>query len=595
MISSALAEAQAEDSSARLVADIWPQLDPAVLIRLDQADASLMLQCSGISASFEHELAKCCFRAAEQHFAAEAATNPYFRGGRLRTFVRQEVTSRWDRIRRRVDELFEARQADSFASRRRALELTIGRLSDRCLDELLAWGGGNDDIPKRHLKILTALVTPGGTRAYRDGMFECLTSGRTAAFPYIIKYLNRGIPPAPPTLPRSDGFNVQGFTNDLMNTFPELVHVRNCLQNFSTRQGILQHFLPPDAPIADQNWERFAALPAFVPREEGGLILPREIALQENRRDRYRLPDGAICCVGLGITLESLLFQLRQTLNLGGPQNARGNELLRRLMVNTQLRDVTVDRLRAVFSEDSLSFRDALAHSAFFANDETRVEEMVSGLSWALADLVQDLQTAGINPVPPRWDVGHQLANNDQLAFEQQSRGRLNLVNNENVLEMRRLVFQVLNRLAPDKALLGKCSLILWNEHQGQVAQGVIPDPTAGFVGLLSGLITLEELFRAVAEQHNLDVLHVTRDGQNRVRCELSILDDRPGRLLGAAVLNRVFGADAAEQAFQDAVRAVRNVRDLLLHGSWHVLGSPPVLYSHLVMKLIFALCCSVQ
>lgn len=121
------------------------------------------------------------------------------------------------------------------------------------------------------------------------------------------------------------------------------------------------------------------------------------------------MPDGAICCVGLGITLESVLFQLRAALGLAGARNARGNDLLRRLRDRTQLRPITVERLQAIFSEDSLSMRDALAHGAFFANEEIRVEGMVSGLSWALADLMQDVQAAGTNLGPHRWDAGRSL------------------------------------------------------------------------------------------------------------------------------------------------------------------------------------------
>lgn len=233
---------------------------------------------------------------------------------------------------------------------------------------------------------------------------------------------------------------------------------------------MLETFLPPDAPITNANREAFQTLPAFVQREEFGLVLPREIALQENRRDRYRMPDGAICCVGLGITWESVLFQLSYALGLAGARNARGNDLIRRLRDRTQLRSITLDRLQLIFSEDSLSMRDALAHDAFFANDEIRVEGMVSGLSWALADLMQDVQAAGINLGPHRWDAGRSLDANDQAIFEQQQIGGLNLIHQADVEEMQRLIFRVLNRLAPNKALLGKFALILWNEHQGIVA-----------------------------------------------------------------------------------------------------------------------------
>jgi hypothetical protein len=595
VIRTALARAQEVDSAELTSAVVWPRCEPAALVQLDNSEPDFLLRAAGVSASFENTLTVVCFDAAEAKFATNVAANPYYGGARLHVLVRQEIKFIRDNLHRRADGLFDRFGTDRFASAEKVRDLVKQALSDRCLDELLASVGGSDDEPKRHLKILTALVTRGGDRAYRNELFTKFTNGKTATFPFVLKYLNRGTPPSIPDLPGGQGFNVNGFTPELLQLFPESAHVQTCLNNFGARRGVLETFLPADAPIRDENREAFQALPAFVPREQGGLLLPREVALQENRRDRYRMPDGAICCVGLGITLESVLFQLRDALVLAGAQNARGNELLRRLRVRTQLRDITVDRLQSIFSEDSLSLRDALAHGAFFANNETRVEEMVSGLSWALADLMHDVQAAGIYLGPHRWDAGRSLNANDQAIFEQQLMGRLNLIHQADVEEMRQLIFRTLNRLAPDKALLGKFSFILWNEHQGIVSEGRTPDATGSYIGLLSALIVLEELFRAAAEERNVPILLTIPDSRDRVRCDLSILDDRQGRLLAPAVLNRLFGVIAGEESFRQSLRVTRVLRDFLLHGNWLVLRAPWVSYSHLVMKLIYALCCSVQ
>jgi hypothetical protein len=595
LLRTTLARAQEIDSAAIVSASIWPRCEPAALIQLDNSDPDFLLRAVGVSASFDNSLSVVCFDAAEAKFTANVAANPYYGGTKLRTLVGQEIKFVRDNLRRMADGLFEKFGTDRFASAEKVRELVKQALSDRCLDELLAWIGGNEDEPKRHLKILTALVIRGGNRSYRKKLFETMINGKTATFPYVLKYLNRSTPPSIPDLPGGQGYNVNGFTTDLVQLFPEAAHVQTCLNNFAARRGLLKTFLPPDAPIRDENREAFQALPAFVEREECGLLLPREVALQENRRDRYRMPDGAICCVGLGITLESVLFQLRAALGLAGARNARGNDLLRRLRDRTQLRAITVERLQAIFSEDSLSMRDALAHGAFFANEEIRVEGMVSGLSWALADLMQDVQAAGTNLGPHRWDAGRSLDTNDQAIFEHQHIGGLNLIHQADVEEMRRLIFLVLNRLAPDKALLGKFALILWNENQGIVAEGRTPDATGSYIGLLSALIVLEELFRAVAEEHKVPVLMTTPDRPDRIRCELSILDDRQGRLLDPAILNRLFGVTAGEESFRQSLRVTRVLRDFLLHGNWLVLREPQVYYSHLVMKLIYALCCSVQ
>lgn len=101
-------------------------------------------------------------------------------------------------------------------------------------------------------------------------LFEKMINGKTTTFPYVLKYLNRSTPPSIPDLPGGQGYNVNGFTPDLVQLFPEAAHVQSCLNNFGARRGLLETFLPPDAPIRDENREAFQALPAFVEREEGG-------------------------------------------------------------------------------------------------------------------------------------------------------------------------------------------------------------------------------------------------------------------------------------------------------------------------------------
>jgi hypothetical protein len=148
----------------------------------------------------------------------------------------------------------------------------------------------------------------------------------------------------------------------------------------------------------------------------------------------------------------------------------------------------------------------------------------------------------------------------------------------------------LIKNLAPDKLDMAQAGSLLWVSGQEDVKRGG-GDATQLFAAIHAGLITLEELFRAVHETNGLPILHVQRESADRVRCGLSILDDQPGHLLDPQALRRVFGAWYDGDEFRRVVDAVRAVRDHVLHGAWQALQDPLHLYSHLITTMIYALC----
>jgi hypothetical protein len=319
------------------------------------------------------------------------------------------------------------------------------------------------------------------------------------------------------------------------------------------------------------------------------------VALGEARRSTIRLPDGVICAVSLGVLIESVLRQVASALNLGGSLSTRGAELLRRVGPAACLSPRTRELLAVVFDQHSLNLRDAMAHGAFFAADQTRLESVLAGLSQSLNHLSLDLIAAGVETTvyqAPRWDEGRTLDTKVRATLAQEygpgqnlttvifSRGRYSWMDAWRKMEL----------LIPDKFEMAQAASLLWvsGQEDAKLGRG---DDTHHFAAIFAGLVVLEELFRAVYEQHGRRVLRVQDDGPDRVRCELSILDSRAGDLLDPTALRSITDTLECHDSIAEMMMAVREVRDHVLHGTWNALTDAPEMYHHLIVKAIYWLC----
>lgn len=588
----ALSRAQEDESARQIAAAQWPDLPPAELALLDREDAAYLCRATGVPGSFEATLVELLVEGSGDVLAGIRDTNKYARGGRLQATIRQEVEHNRDDIRREIDRVFERRDTDRLAAPARVRASVLEHLNEQCLREVQQ--PHDDNTARRHLKALAALITPGGTIAERESRLASLTTGATRAFPYIPKYLSPGtIPAFRMFASQVGGFSYAGFTPSLSRLFPESAHVRGCLERFERREGILQLLIDPTSPITQSLAQEFAELDPYVQRDLGGIVMPKDLALEMSRRDGFKMPDGVICAVSLAVLIESVLRQSVIPLQLGGGVNQRPAEIVRRLRDTITLRPVTVATLEMVFDNRCLSPRDAMAHGAFFAGNEGLLHGGLVDMTNGLQHLVEDFTAAGVEVAVfqgPRWDAGRTIPADVLALIEEQGQPGLNLVDQMSDDEARAHVFRMLDGLTPDKAKMGKAAFLLWINGQRLEHEG-IRDDTVDFAATYAGLIVLEELWRSVYEVYGERTLIVSDEGHGVAKCELAILDNRPGHLLEEATMRRVFGATCDDAGFLPSIDACRLIRDLVLHDVWSAVQPPYSRFAHILMKVLFTLC----
>jgi hypothetical protein len=590
----ALQDAQEEAAADQIADRLWPALPPDDMVRLDQADPSLLRRgTQAVPAGFARQLERRLAEAAALRTATALPGNTHERGGRLTKIVRQEVARGTD-VDRTIEWAFRERDTDDFTRRQVLREMVLRRLSTHAAQELAGLAPTDADAePKRRLKILTALATPGGSPASRAELLRALTTGKTAAFPYVLKYIGPEAIPVIQTFPGRPQPTPDALPDALVARFPGAELVRECLRRYVSRKGVLTHFMNPDDRITDSLARAFEELARYVPRHPDGILMPKELALSESRRDRFRMPDGIACALGIATLTESLLRQAVSAKKWGGPKNARGGELVTRVSAKVDLARETAANLQVIFDQRSLSLRDAMAHAAFFADDEARVEAVVGGLSQTLASLLRDLAAAKVLDevlAAPRWDAGTALDPAHLALIDEQYGPGLNIVDQLRDDEARQHVFKVLATATPDKRLMGSAGFLLWISGQRDEHAGHPFDDAQQFAALFGSLLTLEELLRALYEANGQRVLRVTPGG-NVVRCHLAMLDDQPGELLERPRLETLFRHYGIEEKCVGSFLAVKAVRDLAFHGCWEALPKPWARYTHLVVKLIFTLC----
>jgi hypothetical protein len=180
----ALKASQEDAAVALVVLDLWPAMRPDDDMRLNRAEQGFLLRGGARPDGFDAALIQVLAAIAEERFRTSHAGNRHARGTALRRLVGQEVGARQVEIRDEVDKLFETQHSHWFAWPAAIRGRVLQELSDRLLDELLTFGGGDDTEPKRKLKIVTALATLGGSGDRRADRLQRIGDGKTAGFPY---------------------------------------------------------------------------------------------------------------------------------------------------------------------------------------------------------------------------------------------------------------------------------------------------------------------------------------------------------------------------------------------------------------------------
>jgi len=324
VVEETLGDAQEEDSAARLAGRLWPELparghDPPRPGRPVLPTTGIGRCPGGLRHAPERPLGPRR-RRTDRGRPPRQQVRPR---ARFSEVVRQEVEAGSD-IGRAIDQAFRQRDSDDFTRPVALRELVLRRLSSLAAGELSGLAGdGDEDGPKRRLKVLTALSTPGGTHESRAQVLQAIKTGRTAAFPFVLKYVG---PDAFPAIQGFDGHQpptLDGFSPEILGKFPAADLVRDCLHRYASREAVLTRLMDPDGPITGGLTRAFGDLDAFVPRRRGGVFVPKATALAEGRRDRFRIPDGIACALGVATLLESLLRQVAFAKGLGRPRRTR--------------------------------------------------------------------------------------------------------------------------------------------------------------------------------------------------------------------------------------------------------------------------------
>lgn len=588
---------QSMASADKIIAKIWPSLDPELIVKLASADADFLI-CSDAIPDCIVTVVQDEFLKIEHPSLIELAKgNNYARGEKLKKIVQGVVKARLQTIRDLGDQLFEEIQHDRLGCPKSIRSRVIQLLNNRCIKELVELeknGSSADETgAKRRLKILTALSISDATGQNIVNALRRIGEGRTAGLPYVLKYLAVDRKPEQPTLPCDKPATSSCITADLERLIPEASPLKHALQSYLEHGGIISRFLNTVGNVAEGLEDQFADLPLYVPTGSG-ILFPKEDVLELHREKRYALPDGIVCAVALTILLESILRQIQASLGIAGSLNLRPKELIGRLDAEVHFSAETKNRLDVIFGTSQIALRDAVAHGVFIADDEQSIAEIVGGLTEAVELIATDLANAGKLAdfyAGRTWSQNYTLEQVHENTFREQFEGS-NMIHQKDILAIRKHAFLVFRALIPDKASICRASCLIWpNLGEGRPLNG---DRSAEFVGVIGALISIEELFRAAQEVYGQRVLWPMSQSEGTIRCQLSMLDDQANGLLAPANIRSLFGSQAVSADFQKCIHAVRALRDNVLHGGWGGLSLPKVCYLHLIVKLIFTICTTI-
>jgi len=584
---------------------MWPSLTPVDVIRLDQADPVFLRPTVKLGTATIQSIAE--LRLTERsmdHFSSIgfSSSNRYASGSRLTDEVKNLVGYRIDEVRRAVDQLLASNGGTVIADARMIKVEVLKGLHQRLYAELEHLGNASDEnVAKRHLKMLTALTEVRSTAENRREQIRRIVSGRTASFPFVLKYHERDVPPdqngAAFTLPIiPDCFDAILFT-----CIKEAVAVKSCLENYIQRRAFLSRFLDANAPITEPNRTVFEWLSSQLRHSPtGSNRTSMTDQLAAHRTEAYRIPDGIVCSVGLVAVLESMLKQIAFSLGERVGDYDRGSTLLPRIQGHGVLSCETESALMRVFDDEGgrMALRDGLVHAAFVANDPDQLDNNLGVLTDAVRRIITDLRASGkLDQMfgKKSWSAKNKLPITHEITFELQWWWN-NPRRDVGILSRQQHAFRVFSVLIPDKARLAKVAMLFWIDLEGGKSAKLQETEGAEYVGILAGALALEELFRAVSEVHGLRVLKVVPGANGSVlRTELVILDVKDGELLHDDRLSRIFSHLVHDEGFQASLAAVRVLRDQIIHGGWGMFEAPRVRYLHLIIKLLFELCDTIQ
>lgn len=399
--------------------------------------------------------------------------------------------------------------------------------------------------------------------------------------------------------------------------------------------------LPYDIPMKNQ----FGLIDRFVSKKD---------VIREYRRTRYRLLDGIVCALSIAVLIEWLLRQTLQVFSNANVSKLTGYELVKKVSKNVELLESkqsleTLFNNRVLSIRNSLAHSSFLADD--IDDIDKKVNSLSWCLYYFINDLRHSRLLNKVF-VGKRWDSSFVFSDkvlktvNDQFFFEL----NLSYALEEDFIEnggdvIRPIYYRRLGELLPDKRILGQSAFLLWinahNEYKNSKLKlyrqfeeaciryyqtrtmfrflstqfDVVREKVRQndmimnqyhqffsqkldrfdshykqFICLFISVLSVEELFRAIAEEKGLNVVKVLRENSSRIKCELSMLGNQSDMLLHESFRSKMFIFDfnPHSQEFVDSLYALEQIRNKLLHGQWFAFTEPFIKFTHLINKIMF-------
>ena len=436
----------------------------------------------------------------------------------------------------------------------------------------------------RGLRILTALaVGSHESESERISLLRTSCKDASSSFPYVVKRV------ACDRLPRISFFSDQShsslksFESLLLPIFPQITNLLTAIDGYCHGQCYLEKHIDPLKPPHEQISGSFSRLPKRI--KVDGATLKKEDHLHNLRRQNYRIVEGVICCTAMVGLLEIILTQIQAMLGLAGGAQARGNELVTKLVKAHPVSQALEEHLNIVYPRYDMGMRDLLSHGLFVFQDPRTLSKTLHGLAATCYALIKEVYE-------PLCLQGQQsVQGRDLLSLEArdtiiaQARDAPLETKLDKDLEKLLRSTDMLNRMAGDKSTQYKAAWMLWGESS-KGSSGF-----ASFYGLMLILGVFEPLLRAVFRVVDAPEVFVTHEvSSSSVKCEYAIIDSRTHNLLSPMRLSKVFGKTASDKTFQEVLRAGKEVRDTVMHGRWNELAGLEHEALELLLKLCYAL-----
>jgi len=583
----ALKKAQEIDAADKLSQELFINCNPDNLVKFNNMTHPFYTDYKEepieiILFIIKKEIAKIILK----KYSDEVTSNRHLRGGRCDKKIDHIVNRYSDDIKREIDSEFEKKGTAKLANNVEIRRTALNKFTIRCFDYCKGTNIKEDYI-KYRLKALAALLLPNKYQEKKENILHQLVDGKTRSFPFIHQHLSLH----PNILEEYDfetDVTLAGFTPDLISTCPESELIKSALDRYLNNQGLLSDSLDPSSPIHESVKESFDQLPSRIPSPVSGIIAPKDDVLSVDRKKSNSFPEGCISSIALAVLLEWCIHQIYY-ISYSKTFNGQQVKAIRKLFDDGIISGDSKNLLDQIFDSKSDSIRNALAHGTIIIGQREYLDRVLTILSQAMASLSKDIQSSGRNySDETRWDSPKVLNQNEENTIAEQIKPGLYLVDQMGSDEPRQVLFDFVGSLVPDKSFIYKASFYLWISEKSNMKKSIPANKDRLFLSLFGVLIVFEELYRAIAEEHNIEVLKIQHHDSDTIFCRFKMLTTQANELLEDPTLKKIVTDNFKEAEFHDSIAIIMKIRDSLFHGNLKILDDDLIAIIHLMHKMCY-------